>query len=245
MRIKDKTLLITGGTSGVGRALVDALAPINKAVVVIARDRKKLEELCAEYNNIHPYVCDLQVQTDVQKTVEVILSDHPKLSVIINNAGIQNIPMVHDNAFDFYSITDEIMINLAAPIWISALTIRHLIKGDEQAAYINIASGLAYYPKKQAAVYCATKAGLHNFTTGLGYQLEDTNINVHSVILPIVDTPMTTGRGRDKLSSREAAQQIVRGVQRNRQNIYVGKAKWLPLLLRISPWLVKTILKNA
>lgn len=245
MQIKDKTVLITGGTSGVGRALVDLLSPVNKTIVVIARNLERLDALRAEYNNVHTYVCDLHGQMDVQKTVGIILNHHPKLSVIINNAGIQNIPMLHETAFDFCSITDEILVNFAAPAWISALTVQHLINGGEQGAYINVASGLAYYPKKQAAVYCATKSGLHNFTTGFRYQLEDTNISVHSVILPMVDTPMTTGRGRGKLPSREAALQIVKGVERNRRNIYVGKAKWLPLLSRLSPALAKTILKNA
>ena len=245
MQLKNKTILITGGTSGIGRALVQLLAPVNKAIIVIAKNPQRLDVLRGEYNNVHTYVCCLESQESVLKTLDVVLNHHPDLAVVINNAGIQHTAMLHDPDFDFDGITTEIAVNLAAPVWICALTVRHLLQSGAEAAYVNITSGLAHYPKRSSAVYCATKAGLFNFTTSLRYQLEKTNIGVYSAILPLVDTPMTLGRGRRKLSANMAARQIVKGVEHNRQDIYVGKTKWIPLLSRLSPRLMRSILKNA
>lgn len=245
MQLKEQTIFMTGGTSGIGRAMVDLLAPANKAIIVLAQDRQKLDMLRAEYNNVHTYACGLHDQSEVRRALSAILIQHPELTVVVNNAGIQNTPVLHDADFVFDSITQEILVNLAAPVWICALTVHHLLQRSGQAAYINITSGLACYPKRSAAVYCATKAGLHNFTTSLRYQLENTNVSVHSAILPLVDTPMTAGRGGGKLPASVAARQILKGVERNQSDIYVGKARWIPIVSRLSPVLMKSILKNA
>lgn len=245
MQLKNKTILITGGTSGIGRVLVQRLAPVNKAIIVLAKNPQRLDTLRGEYNNVHTYVCCLESRESIRKTLDIVLSRHPDLKIVINNAGIQNAPMLHDPNFDYDGIAMEIAVNLTAPVWICALTVKHFLQSGAEAAYVNVTSGLGFYPKRSSAVYCATKAGLFNFSTSFRYQLEKTNIRVYSAILPLVDTPMTLGRGGRKLSARAAADQIMRGVERDQHDIYVGKAKWIPLLSRLSPRLMKSILKNA
>ena len=245
MQIINRTILITGGTSGIGKALVEHLAPTNERILVVAKNPQRLEALREEYNNVDTYVCDLAAQDSVKTVFDTVLKFHPELSVVINNAAVQFEPMLHEADFNFDGIAEEIAVNLRAPVWTCALTVKHLLQCGQDAAFVNITSGLAHSPKKTSAVYCATKAGLSSFTASLRYQLEHTNVRVHSAVLPLVDTPMTRGRGRSKLAAVTVAQELVQGLERNQEDIYVGKAKWLPILSRISPRLMKRILKNG
>lgn len=243
MKLQNRTLLITGGTSGIGYALVKQLAQINETIVVIASNSSKLEKLREEFTNIYTYCCPLDNKTALLNTLREIINNHPKISVVINNAGIQVTPTFLDGDFSFNSIEHEIAVNLTAPIHICAIMLNPLLNLNEPAAIVNITSGLGLYPKKNSAVYCATKAGLRNLTQSLRYQLEDTSINVFEAIMPLVDTPMTHGRGKGKMSPANAASAIIKGIENDTQEIYVGKAKLIPLVSRISPRLMAAIMK--
>ncbi|HVL00448.1 MAG TPA: SDR family NAD(P)-dependent oxidoreductase, partial [Dongiaceae bacterium] len=234
MQLNNRTILVTGGTSGIGEALIQRLASINQEIIVIGRNAVKLENLQDRYNNLTPYRCSLDSRGEVETTLHKIMTHHPALSVIINNAGVQFTPRFLDPDFSFESIESEITTNLTAPAWICALTLRHLLK-TPSAAIINISSGLALFPKTSSAIYCATKAGLHNFSRSLRYQLEGTHINVHEAIMPLVETPMTAGRGKGKITADAAAAAIIAGVEKGKPEIYVGKARLMPVIARLSP----------
>lgn len=243
MKLQNRTILITGGTSGIGEALVKKLAPGNNKIVVIARNPIKLEKLTEDFPSVKTYRCSLSNKLEVENTISEIINNHPDVSVVMNNAGIQVTPTFLDSDFSFDTIDNEIKINLAAPIWICALMLGPLLNLKEPAAFMNVTSGLGLYPKKSSAVYCATKAGLHNFTKSFRYQLEHTLIKVHEAIMPIVDTPMTKGRGNGKISAEDAAIAIIKGIESGDNEIYVGKAKLIPLMSRISPSLMAAIMK--
>ncbi len=245
MELQDKTILITGASSGIGAALVARLAPVNRTIIALARQQKGLQQLAARFDNVVPWPCDLEDVGVIDKRLGELLDLYPDLSVVINNAGIQQASMLQEQEFPLESIEKEVAVNLSAPIRITALTIRHLLERGLPAAYINVSSGLGLYPKKNAAVYSATKAGLLNFTRALRYQLEGSQVSAHAAILPLVATPMTEGRGGRKISADQAAKEIIAGVERGRDEIYVGKARWMPLLSRLSPRLMASIMKRA
>lgn len=245
MELKQRTILITGATSGVGLALLDRLAARNERLVVIARNSGRLQALSQRYPNVSIYPCDLQHTEARRATVARILEEHPGLSVVINNAGIQVTPALTDRSFDPASIDREIAINLSAPIDLTHLCLSLLLQHHRPGGFINISSGLALHPKTGSAVYCATKAALHSFSRSLRYQLAGTSLAVHEAILPMVDTPMTEGRGRGKLPPGKVAEAIVRGVEAGREEIYVGKARLMPWFNRLSPALMARIMKSA
>lgn len=245
MQLKDRTILITGGTSGIGKEIVAQLAPINKTIIVIATNPVKLDGLKNNYKNVVTYQCLLGSKMEVEETVGEIVDRYKDLTVVVNNAGVQMTPMLHEKEFSFDSIDKEVTVNLTAQIWVSALTLGHFLNLEAPAAYINVTSGLGLYPKKRSAVYCATKAGLLNFTRSFRYQLETTSIKVHAAIMPLVDTPMTEGRGKKKISAKQAATEIIQGVEKGKDDIYVGKTKLMPMLYRISPKVMASIMKNA
>ncbi len=243
MEIANKTILITGGTSGIGLAMVKQLSPHNM-VLVIARSLEKTATLFQCHKNIHCYYCDLRSSTDITDCVKQIVTDHPNISILINNAGIQYTPRFIDADFTIKSIKEEIQVNLHAPLILGAILINHWQQKNNKATIVNISSALAIFPKTTAAVYCATKAALHNFSRALSYQLESTDISVCEAILPLVDTPMTNGRQGKKISADMAAKEIILGICKQKKLIYVGKTKWIPFLARITPALIANILKK-
>ena len=237
-------IMLTGATSGIGRQLFQQLQPMAKEIIIVGRNQQILQQLQSEHKNTKAYPCDLSDQHSVYELTNTIKYQHPKLNILINNAGVQYTPSFIDPDFNFDSMAKEINLNLLAPAWISYLLLPSLMQ-QPKAMIINISSGLAFAPKKQSAMYCASKAGLHSLTQSLRYQLQNTSVKSVEVLLPLVDTPMTVGRGKNKLSAADAAAQIISGIRKDKNEIYVGAAKYLPWLMRISPGLVKQILKRS
>jgi short-subunit dehydrogenase involved in D-alanine esterification of teichoic acids len=240
-----KTILVTGGTSGIGRELVDQLHYQGHELVVVARNQAQLSRLDAEYARVTTYACDLSSRAQIESLATEITDRHPRLSILINNAGVQYTPTLLDEDFSFDSIEHETQVNFLSHVWITALLLPGLLQQNTTASIVNISSGLIFAPKTNSAIYCASKAAIHSFSQSLRYQLAETNILVQEVILPLVDTPMTEGRGKNKLSASEAARQIIEGMGKKSPEIYVGKAKLLPYLMRISPAIVKGILRRS
>jgi uncharacterized oxidoreductase len=245
MKIEGKTILITGGTSGIGRALVEQLAPNNETVIVMGRNQPKLEELESLHSNIRTYKCSLNSKSDVEGVISSIIEKHPQLSIVVNNAGVQFAPTFLEDSFHFDSIENEITTNLTAPIWICSLVLGHMLSLNAPSAIVNVTSGLAIFPKTNSAVYGATKAGLHSFSQSFRYQLEETSVRVYEALLPMVDTKMTEGRGKNKLSAYDAAKAIIRGIEADKKENYIGKAQLIPIVSRFSPSLMASIMKSG
>lgn len=168
----------------------------------------------------------------------------PALNVLINNAGIQYNYEFAEASEHLGRIAHEIAVNLTAPLQLTALLLPQLLTRPE-AAIVNVSSGLGLGPKRSAPVYCATKAGLHQFSKALGYQLEGRSVHVMEVLLPLIDTPMTAGRGRGKISPEQLADEFLRGFASNTTEINIGKVGLLRLVQRVSPALADRILKNS
>jgi uncharacterized oxidoreductase len=246
MKPSGHTVLITGGASGIGLALTEQFVRHGNKVIVAGRSESKLSEVKSRYPEVHIIRCDISQEGDINRLVKWLSEEHPDLSVLINNAGIQ-----HNYAFNDWKaldtdgkIKEETEINLIAPIRLIARLLP-LLSRHQEAAIVNISSGLGIAPKKSAPVYCATKAGLHIFTKALRYQLESTPVKVFEIIPPIVDTAMTSGRGRGKISADQLAAEFWRSYRRDRLEIAIGKVKLLTWLNRLAPGVAEAILKNS
>ena len=239
-----RTILLTGGTSGIGLALFKQLHREGHHLIVAARNHTKLTQLQNQYDEVNCYICDLSSRQQIEILSDKIIKNHPDLSVIIHNAGIQYTPTLLDDDFSYDSIEHETTVNFLAPVWITSLLLPLLINHHQQCSIVNISSGLALAPKTNSSIYSATKAAIHSFSQSLRYQLDGTNIQSIEAIIPLVDTAMTRGRGKGKLPTTYVAEQIIKGIKAQQPEIYIGKAKLLPLLMRLSPSLVKRILRR-
>lgn len=244
MDINNNAILLTGASSGIGNALLKKLYALGNQILVTSRSESSLEELCEEYPNLLTCVCELGDPASVAKLIEFVKSDFSQLNMLINNAGVQyNYEWLYEPDVAG-KIEEEIRINLTSPLQLIE-GLLPVLMDKSHASIINLTSTLAFVPKQSAPVYCATKAGLHNFSKALRYQLENTNIRVVEVIPPLVDTPMTEGRGSGKISPDKLVDEFIVGLQGSRDEINIGKSGLLRFIQRLSPGLADSILKKS
>ncbi|MFE0425613.1 SDR family oxidoreductase [Streptomyces sp. NPDC058953] len=249
MILTGRTVLVTGATRGIGRALTQRLTGLGAYVVAVGRDPGGLADLTAEYGDrVSAEALDLADPDAVDAFADGLPDRHPGLSVVVNNAGVQHLVdfLTADPRETRPVLRRELAVNLDAVITLSTGLLPHL-REQPSAAVVNIGSGLAFAPKPSAPVYCAAKAAVHTFTRALRYQCEDSapHIRVVDVILPLVDTDMTAARGRGKISPAETARAVIDGIHLDRTEIRVGKARMLPALMRIAPSVAYRALRHG
>jgi uncharacterized oxidoreductase len=229
MRTAGNTILVTGGATGIGLALAHAFGEAGNQVIICGRREEKLHEAKAQLPQIETRTCDISSPENRQELCTWTLSHFPNLNILVNNAGIQNRIDVKDNPLALLEGTGEIAINLDAPIQLSALFIAHLMSKQE-AAIINITSGLAFAPLALMPVYCATKAALHSFSLSLRHQLSESSVRVYEVVPPIVDTELDRGARGDSEQQRrgikpeEVAAATLLGLAGDEAEIVIGMA---------------------
>lgn len=245
MNLKNRTVLITGATSGIGLALSRKFSKLGCRVIAVGRSSEKLNAIEDELEGVIAIKCDISSKAGIIELVKTINGLDHRVSILVNNAAVQFTPKFTDSEFSFDGIEKEINTNFTSIAWLTSQMLPMLLSAKDGAAIVNMSSGLAIYPKTTSAIYSATKAAVHSLTRSLRYQLEDTGVSVIEILLPLVDTAMTEGRGSGKITAEKAADEVLNALTHNVDECYVGKAKILPFISRISPSLTKRILKNA
>jgi len=189
MQITGNTILITGGSSGIGRALAEALHKEGNQLIVAGRRKSLLDEVTAANPGMKSAVLDVQNLDSLPAFAAQIASQYPSLNILINNAGIMNNETLNDPSDDFSIVEDIVTTNLLAPLRLTAALLPHL-KKQPHAAVITVSSGLAFMPLAMTPTYCATKAAIHSWTQSLRYQLRDTKVEVLELIPPYVQTEL-------------------------------------------------------
>jgi len=162
---------------------------------------------------------------------------------VINNAGISNNYTWTDEKDGYNKIANEICVNFTSPMQI-IYGLLPILTTKNNSAIVNVSSGLAFAPKKSAPIYCATKSAIHNGTKALRYQIENTTVKVFEIIPPLVDTAMTEGRGKGKITPKQLVDEFIRNFKNDKFEINIGKTKLLRFIQRISPKIADNILKN-
>ena len=189
MDIAHKTVLVTGGGSGIGLAIAKRFLDAGSQVVVCGRRADKLAEARTAHPGLETRVADIANVTDREKLIAWMIAQYPDFNVLVNNAGIQRRERFAADTADWSSRQKEIAINLEAPIHLASLVLEHF-RAQPQAAIINISSGLAFVPALFAPVYAATKAAIHSFTMSLRAELDATSIQVVEIAPPAVNTDL-------------------------------------------------------
>lgn len=221
--------------------MLELLLAEGHQVIVLARRASKL----VPRSGIEAIDVDLSNSAAIKAAAADIAVRHPDICILINNAAFQYPMALTEPKFDPEQMQAEVAINLVAPALLSHALLPSLRRHGPRAAIVNISSGLAFFPKQQSALYCATKAALHSFSQSLRYQLESDGLAVIEAILPLVETPMTVGRGSGKMSAPDAALAIVTGIKKRQPEIFIGKAKLIPLFARLAPSIGRKILRGT
>lgn len=221
-------MLITGGGSGIGLALAEALVRRGNEVIICGRRREQLRAARSRVPGIHIRVCDVSVVRSRRALVDWLVSEFKHLNVLVNNAGIQRSVDFLRGPRDLADADEEVATNLTAPIHLSALLIPHL-RRKKEAAIINISSGLAFTPLAAVPVYCATKAAIHSLSLCMRYQLRHTSVQVFEIVPPMVATGLAGSRrtreGGEYIMSAEAvAAGILDALEKDQHEVALGAA---------------------
>jgi uncharacterized oxidoreductase len=239
MRLNQRTILITGGTSGIGFELARQLLPRGNTILVTGREPEKLNAAARALPGIHPLQSDASDPSAIERLHETVLAQFPALDTLINNAGImRNLKLNQER--DLMDVIREIDINLSGPVRMIQQFLPHL-KARKGALIVNVSSGLAFIPFPAAPVYCATKAALHSYTQSLRVQLNGADVTVVELAPPAVETPLFRGEFAEEMKGEKGmdvtvlAKRAIAGIEAGRLEIRPGLSNVLKIASRVAP----------
>jgi uncharacterized oxidoreductase len=239
MKLNQRTILITGGTSGIGLELARQLLERDNTVIVTGRDQEKLAAAKRALPGVQTFKSDVSNPQAIAELHRSVLAQFPSLDTLINNAGImRNLNLNQDR--DLTDVTREIEINLIGPIQMIQKFLPHL-RSRKGALIVNVSSGLAFIPLPSSPVYCATKAALHSYTQSLRVQLEGSGVTVVELAPPAVETPLFRGEFAEEMKGEKGmevavlTQKAIAGIEAGKLEIRPGLSSVLKAMSRIAP----------
>ena len=235
MKFEGNTIVISGGSSGIGLELSKVMTAKGNQVIACGRSSEKLESARQEIPTLQTLECDLSQPPERKRFVEWVEENHPQCNILINNAAI-----VHRS--NFFSDSDivakaelETQTNFLAPVDLTKQFLP-IIQKNHNPRIVYITTGLVYAPKAAYPIYCATKAALHSFVQTLRMQGSEQQIGLHEVLMPAVDTPFHKGNPPKMIISAEAAvEEMINKLEKGVAEIKVGAVKFLHPLSRVAP----------
>jgi uncharacterized oxidoreductase len=187
MQMTGNTILITGGGSGIGRALAEAFHARGNQVVIAGRRQATLNEVTKANEGMASVTLDIEDAEAIKAFAEEIKVDFPALNVVIHNAGIMRRESLQTGALE--DAEAIVATNLLGPLRLNAALLPFLLK-QPSGAILTVSSGLAFMPAAPTATYCATKAAIHSYTQSLRYQLKNSRVQVVELVPPYVQTEL-------------------------------------------------------
>ncbi|MDX1929940.1 MAG: SDR family NAD(P)-dependent oxidoreductase [Pirellulaceae bacterium] len=193
MQLTNNTIFITGGGSGIGRGLAEALHRLGNQVIISGRRQQLLDQVTAANPGMKSICFDVSSARETRQAVDELLRKFPSLNVLINNAGIMPLddPSSELTDSDIERVTET---NFVAPIRLTSYLIEHL-KAQPRSTILYNTSILAFVPLASAAVYSATKAALHSYVLSQRFALRDSTVTVQEIAPPWVDTDLIVKSG--------------------------------------------------
>ena len=237
MQLTGKTIVLTGGTDGIGRELALQLQAKGAQPILTGRTASRVAEMQAL--GFEVITADLSQPAGIEAVLNG-LGKRP-IDILINNAGAGSDHDFREAQPDLADNDRCIFLNLNAPIHLITRMMAGL-KSRPEAMIVNVTSGLAIAPRAGGPVYCATKAALRSYTQAIRAQLAGTSVHLLEALPPVVETKLTAGRGSRKMPPSECARQIIVAMERKADEANVGLVKLLQAVHSISPALARKIM---
>jgi uncharacterized oxidoreductase len=239
MKTSGNTILITGGSGGIGLALAKKLVALDNEVIITGRNQDALDAAAKETPKLKTIRSDGSDREAVRELAREMKEKHPKLNVLVNNAGV----LVYRNLSlpdELDTLTTEIDINLSGPICLVSALIEQL--KANKGTIINVSSGLAFVPIQAAPIYCATKAAMHSYTISLRHQLATHGVEVIELMPPAVRTNLSKlpEDGAIKVITTDVlVDATVKALAKGTLEIRPGQANGLRFMSRVAPGFIQ------
>jgi uncharacterized oxidoreductase len=190
MRLTDNTILITGGTSGIGRGLAEIFHRRGNQVIIAGRRQALLNEITAAQPGMRGMRLDLEDPRAVDAVARQVHEEFPALNVLVNNAGISRAEDLNAGTVDVSVARSIIQTNIIGVLQLTAALLPTL-KQQPAATIITTTSGLAFMPRASFPAYSASKAFLHSWLQSLRFQLRNASVEVLELVAPYVQTELS------------------------------------------------------
>jgi uncharacterized oxidoreductase len=226
MKTTNNTILITGGSAGIGFETAKAFSEKGNTVIITGRDPKRLKNAAAKLKNVTGIACDVSKDNEVRELVKVLSAKFPELNMVVNNAGralVYNV--AEENVNGFEKAGEEMLTNYLSVIRLNELLLP-LLKKQKEAAIVNVSSVVAFVPPAPVATYAGSKAALHSYSLSLRIALKDTTVNVFELMPPLVNTEFSQDiGGANGIAPAVVADALVAAIDKNEYEIRVGNTE--------------------
>ena len=237
MKLTGRTILVTGGSTGIGLAFALKFVELGNEVIVTGRRQAVLDNVKAKHPKLHTIQSDVSDPAQITALAARVKAEFPRLDVLMNNAGIMQYKNLKAPEADLAGLMAEMNINVGGVIGMTSAFIDILTAN--KGTVINVSSALAFVPLPAAPIYSATKAAIHSYTQSLRFQLEETGIEVIELMPPAVKTDLTAdiagGDGIALMTTDELVKQSFASFETGALEIRPGQAKQLALMRRLAP----------
>ncbi len=224
MKTNGNTILITGGSAGIGFELAKQFSQLGNKVLITGRNEEKLKQAADQLENVIPISGDVTDSKSTDQLVARIKEQHPELNIVINNAGYTDVYQLDANANAREKASREMETNYLSIVGLTEKLLPTLLNNPD-AAVVNVTSIVAYYPQKMLPTYTASKAALKAYTDVLRETFED-KLNVFELIPPLVNTDFSKEIGGENgIPPKEVADELVMALEKNQWLVPVGMSK--------------------
>lgn len=235
MNTKNNTVLITGGSDGIGLELARHFSKLGNEVIITGRSQEKLNKATALFKDLKPIRADVTSEQDIAVLVDRLYKEHPTLNIVINNAGIYLGGNIATDPKAFEKSSTEMLTNYLSVVRLNERLLP-LLQKQSTAAIVNVTSRAAIVPRLDSVSYSASKAALHAYTVALRLLLRHSNVNVFELMPPVVDTSFSgVGGGSGGISTNEVANALLIAMENNEYEIHVAGTEYLYQLYLKSP----------
>ncbi|RFM31778.1 SDR family oxidoreductase [Chitinophaga silvisoli] len=236
MKTSNNTVLITGGSAGIGFEIAQQLSEQGNQVIITGRNAERLQAAAARLKNTTAIVSDVSSQSDVTKLVNQLNEQFPQLNIVINNAGYSSSPYRLLPGVDtFEKASAEIHTNYLSVLRLNELLLP-LLNKQAQAAIVNVSSIVSFAPSIDIPGYSISKAALHAYSRVLRLTLKDTPVRVFELMPPLVNTEFSKEIGGEKgIPPSQVAADLLDGLKNDNYEIHVGNTADIYQLYLSSP----------
>ena len=236
MKLTGRTILITGGSAGIGLAFAVKFLELGNEVIVIGRRQSQLDLVKVQHPKLHTIQSDSADPAQIAALAARVKKEFPKLDVLMNNAGVGVAKNLKASVDDLAGLMTEVEINVGGVIRTTSALIDILTRNS--GTVINVSSALALVPVPAMPIYSATKAAVHSYTQSLRFQLEDTGVEIIDLMPPAVRTDMTSEfdeAGISTITTEELLKQTFAALRAGKREIRPGLSNLLAFMRRVAP----------